>query len=54
MLKQQTTFTDQHGLLQIPPLPEGQVELDLTENSRQVLTKRYVRRGPDGQPVESI
>ncbi len=29
-------------------------EINLSENSRQVLHKRYLRRGLDGQPVESI
>ncbi len=29
-------------------------EISLPENSRQVLQKRYLRRGPDGKPVETI
>src|SRR5574341_810715 len=29
-------------------------EIDLSENARTVLTKRYLRRGPDGQPAETI
>ena len=33
-----------------PPLKE----IDLNENARTVLAKRYLRRGDDGQPVESI
>jgi ribonucleoside-diphosphate reductase alpha chain len=28
--------------------------VDLTENARQVLLKRYVRHGADGQPVETV
>jgi len=28
--------------------------IELSENSRQVLEKRYLRRGADGQPIESI
>ncbi len=26
----------------------------LTENARTVLTKRYLRKGPDGQPIETV
>ena len=29
-------------------------DIDLSENSRQVLHKRYLRKGLDGQPVETI
>jgi ribonucleoside-diphosphate reductase alpha chain len=28
--------------------------VQLTENARQVLIRRYVRRGEDGQPVETV
>ena len=35
-----------------PPLPLK--ELRLSENARTVLAKRYLRRGPDGKPVETI
>jgi ribonucleoside-diphosphate reductase alpha chain len=31
----------------------GESELRLTPNSRTVLMKRYVRRGPDGKPIET-
>ncbi|HOU18981.1 MAG TPA: adenosylcobalamin-dependent ribonucleoside-diphosphate reductase [Flexilinea sp.] len=37
-----------------PPMPEGLPSISLTENSIQVLTKRYVRRGEDGKPIETI
>ncbi|HET7010908.1 MAG TPA: adenosylcobalamin-dependent ribonucleoside-diphosphate reductase [Anaerolineales bacterium] len=37
-----------------PPRPEGLRQVDLSENARTVLTKRYLRRGPDGSPIESI
>jgi ribonucleoside-diphosphate reductase alpha chain len=42
------------GLLPIPPRPGDLPGVDLTENARQVLIRRYVRRGVDGQPAESI
>jgi len=29
-------------------------EINLSDNSRQVLHKRYLRRGPDGKPIETI
>jgi ribonucleoside-diphosphate reductase alpha chain len=36
-----------------PPLPEGLGRIDLSDNSRTVLIKRYLRRGEDGQPIET-
>jgi len=42
------------GLLPTPPLPADLPRIELSDNSRQILTKRYLRRGLDGQPVESI
>jgi ribonucleoside-diphosphate reductase alpha chain len=38
----------------IPPLPEGARQVDLSENARTVLTKRYIRRGDDGRPAETV
>ncbi|MER3467773.1 MAG: hypothetical protein C4312_04215, partial [Thermoflexus sp.] len=29
-------------------------EIPLTENGRLVLERRYLRKGPDGRPVETI
>ena len=43
-----------HGLLPTPPLPEDFGKVDLSENARQVLIRRYVRRGRDGKPAETI
>ncbi len=43
-----------HGLLPTPPLPKALPAVRLTDNARQVLTRRYVRRGPDGGPAESV
>ena len=37
-----------------PQLPESVPAVHLSENARQVLLRRYVRRGPDGQPAETV
>lgn len=37
-----------------PPLPEGLPKISLSENSIKVLQKRYLRRGADDRPVETI
>ena len=42
------------GLLPTPPLPDHIPPVKLSENARQVLIRRYVRRGPDGEPVETV
>jgi len=42
------------GLLPTLAIPDDLPVADLTENARQVLVRRYVRRGEDGQPVESV
>lgn len=44
----------QQSLLEIKNIPASLPLVELTENARQVLLKRYVRRGSDGQPVETI
>lgn len=46
--------TSKSGLLPTPPMPADLPQIELTENARQVLIRRYVRRGQDGQPVESV
>jgi ribonucleoside-diphosphate reductase alpha chain len=38
----------------IPPIPNDLPSVELTENARQVLIRRFVRRGDDGNPVETI
>ncbi len=43
-----------NGLLPTPPRPKNLPSVDLTENARQVLIRRYVRRGDDGKPSESV
>src|SRR5512143_2699573 len=42
------------GLLPTPALPQDAGRVDLSENARQVLVRRYVRRGRDGKPAESV
>ena len=43
-----------NGLLPTPPMKKGLPKASLTDNARQVLTKRYVRRGDDGKPAENV
>lgn len=43
-----------YTLLPLPSMPEGLQKVELTENARQVLMRRYVRRNPDGTPAESV
>ncbi|MHB8192182.1 MAG: adenosylcobalamin-dependent ribonucleoside-diphosphate reductase [Bellilinea sp.] len=41
-------------MLPTPERPEDLPLVDLTENARQVLIRRYVRRGSDGKPAETV
>ena len=55
----QTTRTDVRSPEAIqrparPPRPEGLRQVELSENARTARTKRYLRRGDDGAPIESI
>ncbi|HEY5983799.1 MAG TPA: adenosylcobalamin-dependent ribonucleoside-diphosphate reductase [Anaerolineales bacterium] len=43
-----------NGLLPTPPMPKGLPKVRLTENARQVLERRYLRRGQDDKPAETI
>jgi ribonucleoside-diphosphate reductase alpha chain len=43
----------EEGLYSTPPMPDDLPAVALTENARQVLVRRYVRRGDKGQPVET-
>ena len=43
-----------NGLHPTPPMPKDLPGVDLTDNARQVLIRRYVRRGDDGQPAETV
>lgn len=49
-----STVSSKTGLLPTPPLPADLPKVELTENARQVLIRRYVRRGDDGKPVETV
>ncbi len=52
--KAASTTKSKHGLLPTPPMPKGLPKAQLTDNARQVLVRRYVRRGDDGKPVETV
>ncbi len=54
MLHESPTQSKKKGLLPTPPLPEDSIEVALSDNARKVLVKRYVRRGQEGQPVETV
>jgi ribonucleoside-diphosphate reductase alpha chain len=54
MLKETKQQEKDQGLLPTPPLPKGLGQVELSENGRQVMIRRYVRRGRDGLPVESV
>ena len=43
-----------NGLLPTPAMAKGLPKASLTDNARQVLMKRYVRRGDDGKPAENV
>ena len=45
---------DRYGLLPTPDIPVGVPEIQLTDNARQVLIRRYVRRNREGKPAESV
>ncbi len=49
------TPTETHqSQLYTPPLPEDLPSVQLTDNARQVLTRRYVRRSDEGRPAETV
>jgi ribonucleoside-diphosphate reductase alpha chain len=45
---------DRYGLIPTPEMPQGLSEVQLTDNARQVLIRRYVRRNREGKPAESV
>jgi ribonucleoside-diphosphate reductase alpha chain len=48
------TGLSKDGLLPTPEIPPDLPAVQLADNARQVLIRRYVRRGDDGKPVETI
>jgi ribonucleoside-diphosphate reductase alpha chain len=54
MLKETNKQGQDQGMLPTPPLPAGVGQVELSDNGRQVMIRRYVRRGRDGKPVESV
>lgn len=54
MHQQNRTTTTKEGLLPTLPMPVDIDPVLLTENARQVLIRRYVRRGSDGKPIETV
>lgn len=54
MLHESPIKNSLNGLQPTPPLAEGLPPVELTENARQVLTRRYVRRGAEGEQIETV
>jgi ribonucleoside-diphosphate reductase alpha chain len=54
MLNNSTPIHASQGLLPTPPIPDDVESVYLSDNARQVLVRRYVRRGDDGKPAESV
>ncbi|MBV6394614.1 MAG: hypothetical protein HFACDABA_00180 [Anaerolineales bacterium] len=49
-----TSSPSMKNLSMTPSMPGDLPLVDLTENSRKVLTRRYVRRADDGKPAETV
>jgi ribonucleoside-diphosphate reductase alpha chain len=54
MEKSSQKSENRNGLIPTPEIPGGLPEVQLTDNARQVLIRRYVRRDRDGNPAESV
>lgn len=53
-MKAKTLRTFRPQVPPTPPLPEALGRITLTDNARQVLERRYIRRGQDGKAAETI
>ena len=54
MVAKATELKSKHGLLPTPPMPKELPKANLTDNARQILMKRYVRRDNEGKPAETV
>lgn len=54
MLKETKAQRSKSGLLPTPALPKTLRHITLGENALQVFQRRYMRRGDDGQPIETV
>ncbi|NCP87028.1 MAG: ribonucleoside reductase class II [Anaerolineae bacterium CG_4_9_14_3_um_filter_57_17] len=53
-MESQVVAGQKNVLLPTPSLPADLPQVELTDNARQVLLRRYVRRGDDGKPAETV
>ncbi len=55
MLKEaETAKANPTGLLDTPDLPKSLKHIKLSDNALEVFSRRYMRRGRDGKPIESV
>ena len=54
MSKETRTHKSKSGLLPTPALPKSLRHIELGENALKVFQRRYMRRGNDGQPIETV
>ncbi len=47
------TVKNKSAVKTTPPRPDDLIEVEMTENARQVFLRRYARRGADGTPIET-
>ena len=54
MLKETKARKSKSALLPTPALPKSLRHIELGENALKVFQRRYMRRGNDGQPIETV